>query len=207
MKKKRSPPRILASRISLNAWRNQMPSVEEARPSRCPCCGVPSRPLGKPLNLHGHGQRERQVRGPLEPAGPPVLVTLMLRRYRCQRCGATMTVGPKGLLAGLLFSAAAVALALCLWALDQLPQARVHAQVNPWQRAAEQACGSWRQLVRWAQGIAAGRLWPGLVPGPPPFCRRLVAQRAAAALSARCPPQLGTAPLRQQVFLGAALTS
>lgn len=118
-----------------------------------------------------------------------------------------MTVGPRGLLAGLLFSAAAVGLALCLWALDKLRQARVHAEVNPWRRAAEQVGASWRQLVRWAQGIGQGRLWPGLLPGDPPRCPRLVAERAAAALSARCPPQLGMEPMRQQVFQGAALAT
>ena len=96
MKKKRSPPRILSSCFSINSWLHQMPSVEEARPSQCPDCDEPSRPVGAPLNIQGHGQRERQVRGPLEPDGLPVQVVLMLRRYLCQRCGATMTVGPKG---------------------------------------------------------------------------------------------------------------
>ncbi len=58
-----------------------MPSVQEARPGQCPHCEVASRPVGGPLNLHGHGVRDRQLRGPLDPQ----LLSLSLRRYLDKR--------------------------------------------------------------------------------------------------------------------------
>lgn len=68
------------------------------RPKHCPACGAPSRPLGRPLGIRGHGSRARQVRGPLQPDGPWVTVTIRARRCLC-RCGATMLVVPAGVLA------------------------------------------------------------------------------------------------------------
>ena len=204
MKKSRSPSSILSSPFSLKSWLTKTPSPEEARPAHCPGCGVASRPVAGPLNLEGHGQRERQVRGPLELGQPPLLVVLPVRRYRCRCCGATMTVGPIGLRAGLLFSVAVVALALYLWGTLRQPLGQVCAQVNPWRRSAEQTQGGWRQVGRWARRIATGRLFTGLLPGCPPPGLRAVAQQAAAAWSARCPPQLCQAPMPVQVFAGAA---
>ena len=116
-----------------------------------------------------------------------------------------MTVGPLGLLTRLLFSAAAVGLALCLWGLDKHREAQVYAQCNDWRRPKEQSRHRWRQLGRWAQGIVLGRLFRGLLPGSAPQSPRAVAERAAAALAARCPPWLWEAPMLQQVFAGAAL--
>lgn len=181
------------------------PSAEEARPAQCPRCGVASRPVGKGLNLHGHGQRERQVRGPLCPGGKPVHVVLTLRRYLCRSCQATMTVGPMGLLTRRLFSAAAMGLALCLWGLEKQKQAAVYEQVNDWRRPKEEARKGWRQMGRWVVGIVQGRLFGGLLPGSPPSAPQAVAERAAAALAARCSPTLCTQPMSQQVFEGAAL--
>ena len=45
----------------------------------------------------------------------------------------------------------------------------------------------------------------GRCPGSLPSCLRAVAQYAAAALAARCPPALWTQPILEQVFAGAAL--
>lgn len=182
-----------------------MPSAEEARPGQCPSCGVASRPVGKGLNLHGHGQRERQVRGPLYPGGKPVQVVLRLRRYLCRICQATMTVGPMGLLCRRLFSAAAMGLALCLWGLEKQKEAAVYEQVNSWRRPPEDTRKGWRQLGRWVLGIVKGRLFGGLLGGSLPSAPRAVAERAAAALAARCSPALCTQPMSQQVFAGAAL--
>ncbi len=208
MRKWQSPGSILSSLVSLNNWMRRTPSAEEVRPAKCPCCGVASRPVGKGLNLHGHGQRERQVRGPLHPGGKPVQVIIKLRRYRCRSCRATMTVGPMGLVARRLFSAAAMGLGLCLWGLEKQKEAAVYQQVNSWRRSPEQAKRGWRQLGRWVHGIVQGRLFRGLLPGLPGSLAqapRAVAERAAAALAARCSPALCTAPMSQQVFWGAAL--
>jgi len=182
-----------------------MPTAEEARPAQCPCCGVASRPVGQALKLHGHGKRERQVRGPLELGGAPKLVTLLLRRYLCRCCQATLTVGPLGLVAQRLFSVAALGLALCLWGCLGQPAAQVRAQVNPLLYVGDDAVRGWRQLGRWAQALQEGRLLAGLMPGAPPAGGRAVAQRAAAALAARCPAGLCGDPLPNQVFAGGAL--
>lgn len=180
-----------------------MPSAEEARPTHCSRCGVASRPLGQGLNLHGHGQRERQVRGPREVGGKPVVVLVRVRRYWCRCCKATLTVGPMGLWARRLFAVAALALGLCLWGLLKQSLTQVYQQVNPWGRPQEMR--GWRQLGRWARQIQQGRLFAGLCPGSMPQSPRAVAERAAAAMAARCPPELWIQPMLQQVFAGAAL--
>jgi hypothetical protein len=110
-----------------------------------------------------------------------------------------------GLLTRRLFSAAAIGLALCLWGLEKQKEADVYEQVNDWRRPPEEARQGWRQLGRWVLGIVQGRLFGGLLPGSPPSARRAVAERAAAALAARCSPALCTQPMSQQVFAGAAL--
>jgi hypothetical protein len=186
---------------------SRTPSAEEARPAQCPCCRVASRPVGQRLNLCGHGRRERQVRGPLRAGGKPIQGVLTLRRYLCRCCQATMTVGPMGLLTRLLFSAAALGLSLYLWGIEKKPGAKVHEQVNPWRREQEASRRGWRQLGRWVQGLRQGRLFGGLCPGVVPQSSRAVAERAAAALAARCPPCLWTEPMAQQVFAGAALAA
>ena len=116
-----------------------------------------------------------------------------------------MTVGPMGLVARRLFSAAAMGLGLCLWGLEKQKEAAVYQQVNSWRRPPEQGKRGWRQLGRWVLGIVQGRLFRGLLPGSLAQAPRAVAERAAAALAARCSPTLCTAKMSQQVFWGAAL--
>ncbi|HEY4180213.1 MAG TPA: DUF6431 domain-containing protein, partial [Kofleriaceae bacterium] len=90
-----------------------LPTVEAARPSAC-VCGVPSREPGRGLGLHGHGVRERQLRGPAA-AGPPMTATLVCRRYRCTSCGAVLLVVPRGVAPRKHYGYAAIAMALTLW--------------------------------------------------------------------------------------------
>src|SRR5690348_13799716 len=110
-----SPPTIIQSTLPIKSWIERTPSVDEARPPQCPFCEAVSRPVGEPLGLHGHGLRERQLRGPLGPEQEPQMCVVRVRRYLCRRCGATLTVVPQGVLPRRLFSAAAIGLALCLW--------------------------------------------------------------------------------------------
>ena len=196
---------MVPSVFSIKSWLARTPTVEEARPARCPCCGVASRPLGRPLNLHGHGQRERQVRGPLEIGKAPRLAELWLRRYLCRCCQASMTVGPLGLVAHRLFSIAALGLALCLWGCQREAAVQVRRQIDPLSYEGAETVRGWRQLGRWAQALREGRLLGGLLPGAPPADARAVAARAAAALAARCPAWLCGAPLPNQVFAGGEL--
>ena len=162
-----------------------VPSVEAARPGRCPGCQVASRPPGQRLRLHGHGFRNRQVQGPLVATGPPQIITLRLRRYKCTQCGAMIVVGPRGLLAGRLYSAAAIALALASWALLAQPATEVRRRVSPWCVVGATAAAGWASLRRWTRALRRGKLWPSLMRGlslSGPL--RKTAGKAAARLAA-----------------------
>jgi hypothetical protein len=81
--------------------------------------------VGAAVGLHSHGLRARQFRGPLAPGDVPAVTVVLVRRYRCQRCRAVLTVGPAETLTGRLFSAAAVGWALALYGLSMLAPAEV----------------------------------------------------------------------------------
>lgn len=87
--------RVLRVALLVNAWIAQPPSVDDVRPPRCPACSVASRVLGETLTLHGHGLRARQVRGPIDEHEPPIERVVRVRRYRCLRCNAVVTVVPR----------------------------------------------------------------------------------------------------------------
>jgi ferredoxin len=195
---------VVQSAVELKCWMKQTPSVEEVRPSHCPGCGLSSRPVGEGLLLHGHGTRERQVRGPLEPDGEPQLVVIEVRRYLCRGCGLAMTVVPRATVHKRLYSAAAIALALALWTLAQMPEATVRERISPWKVISPtNAPVMWTTLKRWARAIRHRRLFPSLKPAPPDWTLRRVAERAAMGLSARAPPSPGET-LWAQAFAGAA---
>jgi hypothetical protein len=189
--------------VELKDWLARMPSVDEARPSHCPGCGAASRPVGGPLVLYGHGCRERQVRGPLEPGGPPSVVTIRLRRYLCRACGAVATVAPRGTVCKRLYSAAAIALALVLWAVEGMPESEVRQRVCPWAGDPYGATTGWTALRRWARAAREGRLFPGVRRAPEGWSLRRVAERVATTLAALAPPPSG-GPLSAQAFRGAA---
>ncbi len=199
-----SPTNIVQSAVPIKSWIERTPSVEETRPSHCPRCEAPSQLVGAPLGLHGHGRRERQLRGPLVPGQEPELVVIAVRRYRCQHCSATTTVVPRGVLPRRLFSAAAIGLALCLLGLLRLSVTKVREQVSPWRCIGAAAATGWAQLRRWTDAVRERRLFGGVVCGPLPAARRDVAGRAAQALSTRCPPQQFFGSMTEQVFVGAA---
>ena len=180
----------------------RMPTVDEVRPSHCPGCGAASRPVGAPLVLHGHGSRERQFRGPLEAGGPPVQVLIRLRRYRCRGCGATVTVAPRSAVRKRLFTAAAIGLALALWAVLGMSAKQVRKRVSPWACVGNAAAVGWMALTRWTQAIQEGRLFPAVRAAPGGWSPRQVAERAATTLAALAPP--AQAALEVLAFLGAA---
>lgn len=179
-----------------------MPSVEEARPAACPCCGRASREPGRGLGLHGHGLRDRQVRGPVEHWGRPKTVVIAVRRYLCQRCSAVIVVVPRGVVRRRLFSSAAMARALWLFGVGQLPPARVREKVSPWQAAGATAAVGWAQLRRWARDVELGRLFGGL-PAAAGGGGRAVAERIATALRGIAPPAAWGASEAEQVWQGA----
>jgi len=203
VKETRSNSTIVRSTIDVKRWRERPPSVDEVRPGQCPQCAAASRPVGRGLQLWGHGLRERQQRGPLAPLGEPEEITIRVRRSVCRVCRAVIVVVPQGVLAGRLFCAAAIGLALALFGVEKLPLSEVRRRVNPWRRVGVSAIGSWLSLRRWVGAVRARRLFASVRPAPPGFTAREVAARAAHTLAALAPPSLAGAAIAAQVFAGA----
>ena len=142
----------------------RLPSVAAVRPAKCPRCGAASQEPGRCLVIHGQGKVRRQQWGPRTVLCSPEVAEIILRLYECQRCLAVIRVGPRGLIEHHRYAAAAIAMALCLWLIDQLPQTMVRARVSPWFRRSKDADAErrWRSLSRWSSKIAAGKLWTEL---------------------------------------------
>ena len=201
--KDRSTTGFVQIEVSVKSWKKGPPPVDVCRPGRCPDCGVASRPEGGRLRMHGHGLRERQLRGVLEAGGPPVIVLLLLRRYLCLECGAVVTVVPRGVLRRRLYSAGAIALALALFGLDELSEAAVRERSSPWRIVGATAAKGWSTLRRWVRAILCGRLWPTLAALRADWSVRAVARRVASALAARGPAELRSAEPAAAAFAAA----
>ncbi|MFO1395233.1 MAG: hypothetical protein U1F09_15900 [Steroidobacteraceae bacterium] len=204
MRKSRSGARLVYGALDVKGWLERTPSVEEARPGRCPRCEAASRPAGRALGLWGHGVRERQQRGPLEPFGEPVTVVVQVRRYVCRACRAVVQVVPRGVVAWRLFSAAAIGLALTLFGVGGCAMSAVRERVSPWRHVGASAVESWLALRRWIGAIREGRLFTCVRPAPACFTARQMAERAAMTLGALA-PDLTSGVLEARVFAGAAL--
>lgn len=145
--------------------------------------------------------RERQVRGPLEPTGPPVMVVVKLRRYLCRACNQVVQVGPRGLLARRYYAAQAVFLALCLFGALKQPAHTVREALCPLFVVGEAAVGSWATLRRWIQAIRNKRLFASVRRCPNEFTLRQVAERAVMAQVARALPDETEMPIPWVAFL------
>lgn len=150
LKSTQSSSRIVHHALDVKGWLASPPSVESARPGACAVCGEASRPVGGRLGLHGHGRRDRQVRGPLEADAPPTWVVVACRRYTCTACGAILTVVPRGVAPRRHYGHAAIALAFALWAIAGEPIAEVRHRVCAW-RISHERSTSWPALARWAR--------------------------------------------------------
>jgi hypothetical protein len=202
VKRRQSGEGIVYSAIEVKKWAEEIPSVGQARPSCCSLCGAASRPPGKALVVVGHGLRERQVRGPRDPAGEPEIQTILVRRYRCRLCGGVTTVLPRGLSARRHYSASAIGLSLCLFGMQRLSLGETRRRVCPWRAGFETE--RWTTLLGWLAAIAAGRLLCGVRPSPASFSLREQAERAAATL---CALALAEGSVEERAFQGAALAA
>ena len=196
--------RIIQSTIDIAQWREPMPSVSEARPGQCPCCDAPSRPVGGRLGIWGHGGRSRQSRGPRAPGAPSEVVAILVRRYRCIRCGAILVVVPRGIARCKHYAATAIAFALGLFGVDRLSQRQVREAVGAWPVVSEQTRSTWVSLRRWIAQIQEGALWPSLPRAAASSSTRQIAERAAMALSALPPPSTVAPRLSHLAFDGGA---
>lgn len=196
----RSESRFVQSAIDFKSWISATPSVDQLRPGSCPACGTASRPPGKALALHGHGKRERQLWGPVDPEAPPEVTTIFVRRYLCQRCDAVITVGPKAVLRKRLYSAGAVGLAFALWALSGLSAPEVRKLIKPGSAVGAAAARTWLTLRRWARDLPS--LFVVVRPCPAGWTPRRAAGRAATTLASLAPES--SHPLTYRAFYGAS---
>lgn len=200
-----SSTRIVHIGIDVKSWTKRLPTVDEVRPGRCPGCGAASRPAGGHIVLHGHGLRARDQWGPTEAAAPPAVIEVLGRRFECQDCGAVILVVPRAILRRRLYSAAAIALALAVWSLEEQTPAEVRARVSPWRIVGPAAATAWASLRRWAKAVRGGRLFPVVRELPAGATLREVAARAATTLAALAPSSAEGLPLGTRAFLGAAM--
>lgn len=154
------------------------------------------------MALHGHGLRERQLWGPLEPDGPPIITVVQVRRYRCTRCLTTVTVAPNETLTSRLYTASAIALALALFGLQRLASHAVRKLVSPMTFVGATSAARWLTVQRWCRDVASARLFRDVrrVQGT----RRAAAAAAAASLSAHALPAPEPPGLTALAFHGAA---
>jgi hypothetical protein len=161
---------------------------EASRPSCCPTCKAPSRPVGGPVQMYGHGERRRTQQGPEAVGKPPVVLGIGVRRYECQKCGATVTVAPRGVVRRRLYEARAIGLALALFGIQLQSAHAVREAIAPTVSARDPAEGaSWSTLRRWAHEAKAGTLIVEARACPETFTLRQAAARAAMTFSALGP--------------------
>jgi hypothetical protein len=200
--RRRSGEGIVYSAIDVKKWAEEAPSAERVRPACCSQCRAASRPPGQALVVVSHGLRERQVRGPAGPSGRPETRLVLVRRYRCRRCGGLTTVLPRGLAARRHYSASAIGLALCLHGMSGLSIGETRERVCTWPLGFETQ--RWTTLSKWVAAIEAGRLFRAVRPSLAGISLRRKAERAAATL---CSLAQSSGGLEAQAFEGAALAA
>lgn len=124
--------------------------------------------------------------GPATAGGGPELRVTWVQRFVCKLCEAAMTVAPREVLTKRLYSAAAIALALALFAVVKLPLHEVRARVSPLTVVGATAAASWASVPRWCKAVREGRLFE-VRRLPEDWTPRQVAERAATTLAARVP--------------------
>ena len=175
---------------------------QAARPATCPACGAASHPVGGTVVLHGHGLRDRQIRGVEAPFEPPRLQVVRARRYACQRCGAVILVVPAAVGRRRLFDLATIAFALARWLEDGVASRAVRAEASPLRFVGDSARRAWSQLRRWGRA-AADILRP---PRPVAADGSAVAARLViATVAALAPPSWGARPLAERAFAAMAI--
>jgi hypothetical protein len=193
---------IVHGKVGVKLWLVAVPSVDLLRPSTCPVCGQAGCPPGADLGIVGHGLRERQFRGPSEAGAAPKAVSVQVRRFLC-KCGVVLTVVPSETIPRRLYTSSAIAWALALFGVSQLPVSEVRRQTSPWPIIGEAAQGAWAVLHRWIRAIRAGRLFLGLRTSPSDFSARQVAERVALGLASLGPPPSGEVQVATRAFQGA----
>lgn len=144
--------------------------------------------------LHGHGLRERQVRGPFDADSAPGWVVVACRRYECMACGIVMTVVPRGIAPHRHYGHAAIAMALALWAIVGAPVVDIRRRVCAWHHSHETP-SRWPTLRRWARAARDAV-------GDASLALEIAAARVAQHAIGRAPLEARHAPRWAQAFAG-----
>jgi hypothetical protein len=124
----------------------------------------------------------RQGWGLLVGDGEPQVHEVPVRRYRCRRCPATLTVRPEAMARRYLYLVTTIASALWRWSRRSEPARRVRRQLSP-MRVVGMACPRrWMSLQRWTR--ARARLWPGVLGSDGNSSVRSAAAELCGALAA-----------------------
>ena len=158
------------------------PTVDEARPARCRRCDASAHGTHQRLGLHGHGLRERQLRGPIDVDARATITILRVRRYRCSACGTTTTVVPREVSHRRLFSRSAIALSVALWSVVRWTSTAVRARVSPWRVRGPGARG-WPAMRAWVDDLRSDAAFVI----PTSWTRRQAALRIAQVLGGFVP--------------------
>lgn len=178
--RKRSKQGIVHSDIDVKTWLLGLPTVEQARPACCPHCGRAGHAIGQVIGMLGHGIRERQLRGPIEPGGLSCIVVLQARRYRCRWCRRTVTVLPRGVVALRHYSGYAIASAFWQYGVERRTVEQTRKATAP----GGTFDAGWASVGRWAQAAGDGSLFRDVRQWPPNWTVRQQAERIATTLLA-----------------------
>jgi hypothetical protein len=160
--------------------------------------------VGEAVVLQGHGARERQVWGPSSAGAQPQVHVLRVRRYRCMKCRAVVTVTPAEVLHKRMYGAAVIGFALALFGLLLLSPWETRQQVSPWKVVGASSSGRWGTLRRWCEAAVEGRLWQSVQRRMAEGTPRQVAGQCASVLASYALSSSPPVPLVVQVFHGAA---
>lgn len=136
----------------------------------------------------GHGIRSRFLIIPADPAGGVRTVVIYVRRFRCRRCAATITVLPAGVRPRTRHSLLLIVALLCAWSHDGLSTVEVRKLVQPGHIERE-----WAQPRRWVDWFTCGAGLP-----------RERARRVVESCAARAPPATRGLSLKERAAQGAA---
>jgi hypothetical protein len=127
------------------ADRSRLPSLDELRPHCCPSCGHPARPPESLMGIVGNGTYKRQVQGLV--AATESLV-ILVRRFVCRGCRASIAVLPGALLPRRWYAGTAMLLALVRSLLRGQSTAAVRRGLT--QRV---ETSGWKTLDRWQRQL------------------------------------------------------
>lgn len=154
--------------------------------------------------MHGHGPRDRQVRGPLSLVEKSAVFGVVVRRFRCtnRSCRATVTVVPEDVVRGRLYLASTIAVAFVLLGVRHQSQRAVRERLCALQEWGEGSASRWDALRDWVGAVRDGRLFRCVRRPPDTWPAWQVAERAATTVAALGPPDAES--IEAAAFVGAA---